>query len=48
MAPPPLVDKVCAILNGQGSPESDTNRDHALVADAAAITEAEEHAKQEG
>ncbi len=45
-APPPLVAKVCAILDGGGSPESDAARDHALVADAAAIAELEEHGRQ--
>lgn len=46
-APPPLVDKVCAILNGEGSPESDTARDHALVAEAAAMAELEENSNAE-
>jgi hypothetical protein len=46
-APPPLVDKVCAILKGQAPPESDVARDHALVADAAAIAEVEEQGRQE-
>ena len=47
-APPPLVDKVCAILDGRAPQESDTAREHALVADAAAIAELEEHGKQDG
>lgn len=47
LAPPPLVDKVCAILDGQAPPESDMAREHALVADAAAIAELEEHGKQD-
>ena len=47
-APPPLVDKVCAILDGQAPPDSDMAREHALVADAAAIAELEEQGKQDG
>jgi hypothetical protein len=45
-APPPLVEKVCAILDGRSDPESDTARDHALAADAAAIAELEEYDQQ--
>ncbi|MBI5062390.1 MAG: phosphohydrolase, partial [Desulfatitalea sp.] len=45
-APPPLVDKVCAILDGQGPRDADIANDHQLVSDAAAMAEWEERGKQ--
>ncbi|MFZ1985054.1 MAG: phosphohydrolase [Desulfatitalea sp.] len=44
-APPPLVDRVCAILDGQSPVAGDLSAEHDLVADAAALADWEERLK---